>query len=196
MKRLRWLSVPIGCAVLASGCAIGGTAMDDLAGDPDDADPWQVAIPANVGPGGKEGLLMRIDDVDAVYVDGLGVLPGEFGGHRIAFENVAIPTALVDSPPAYLHYLDHVNGHFRIIIGSTSSAGAAVDGDDFQAALEQDLFIGFRNADGATLATRMRGDDTEQYEWAAEDSAAANAFFAGTGTVRDIDILFGRSSMR
>lgn len=196
MKRLRF-SAPIVCAALASGCAVGGTAMSDLMGSPGGADPWEVVVPENVGLGGEQGLLMRIDDVDALYVDGLGVTSDELGGHRFAFAGAAIPAALLDSPPAYLHALDHVQGRFRLIIGKTPSpTSAAEDGDDFQAALEQDLFIGFRKADGATFATRMRGDDADQYEWMADDQDAANAFFAGTDTIRDIDILFGRSSLR
>lgn len=171
--------------------------MSDLAGRPGDADPWEVAVPQDVGLDGKQGLLMRIDDVDALYIDGLGVTRDELGGYRFAFAATAIPAALLDSAPAYLHALDYVQGRFRLIIGKTPMpTSAAVDGDDFRAALEDDLFIGFRKADGSTFATRMRGDDADQYEWPADDQDAADAFFAGTDTIRDIDILFGRSSMR
>lgn len=195
MKRLRF-SVSIACAVLASGCVVGGTAMSDLMGS-GDANPWEVMVVEDVGLDGEQGLLMRIDDVDAVYRAGLGVTGDEFGGHRFVLAGTAIPTALLESPPAYLHALDHVQGRFRLIMGKTSApTDVVVDGDDFQAPLEEDLFIGFRKADGTTFATRMRGDDAEQYEWVAEDQAAANAFFAGTETIADIDILFGRSSMR
>lgn len=38
----------------------------------------------------------------------------------------------------------------------------------------------------------MRGDDADQHEWVADDQDAANAFFAGMDTIRDVDILLGR----
>lgn len=195
MKRLLQVTVLIGTAALVSGCAVGGTAMDDLRGSAD-TDPWQVAIPADVGIGGEQGLLMRIDDAQMSYVAELGVRE-TLGGHRVAFQNAAIPSALMETGPAYLHYLDHVDGMFRLIIGDAPAPPSqADDGDDFTPALEQDLFIAFRKADGTTFATRLRGDDREQYEWRAQDETAANAFFAGASDIQGIDILFGRSSMR